>query len=109
LTTYSIQRIILISNREKEHKMKKQLFNFTVEVRATDWCGYDSEYEIMAESEDAAAELAELEFIDEWDLLKYTDGNWGEPEDFDEEGDPIDDDSLTSITTNVLMVEDNEV
>lgn len=74
---------------------------FTVEVVATDWCGYDSHYEIEADHQDEAEAKAHEEFLAEWDLIAFEGGRYGEHEDFDEDGYPHDEDDLTSITSRI--------
>jgi hypothetical protein len=82
--------------------------NFEVRVSATDWCGYDSHYTIEAEHRDEACDLAIEEFVQEWDLLLHVElQQWGEVGDFDEEGEPEDEDSLTGISTWVEEEECN--
>lgn len=74
---------------------------FNINVTATDWCGYASNYQIEAEHEEEALNKAHEEFISEWGLLEYEDGMYGEYGDFDEEGEPLEEDSLTSINAQV--------
>ena len=70
---------------------------YVVAVSATDWCGYYSTYDIVAETEDEAEQEAQQMLIDEYDLIEYEDGMYGEHEDFDDDGIPLEEDSLTSI------------
>lgn len=78
---------------------KENILKFEVRVHATDWCGFDSHYTIEAESEEEAEREAEQEFISEWDLILYEDGMYGEHDDFDEDGEPLEE--LSSISTSI--------
>jgi hypothetical protein len=72
---------------------------YIVTVSATDWCGYDETFTVEADNEDQAAELAEQEFIQHWDLVQDSEsGNYGELCELDDEGEWEDPDGLTGIT-----------
>jgi len=76
---------------------------YDIEVQATDWCGYTSDYHVIADSKEEATEKATQLFIDEWDIVEYEDGMYGEFEDFDDEGEPLEEDSLTSISIDSIV------
>lgn len=80
---------------------------YEVTVSATDWCGYCETFIVKADDKEQAAELGEQEFIQYWELLMEAEsGQYGDPDDFDENGEPLEDDILTGITVeNVEEVE----
>jgi predicted adenine nucleotide alpha hydrolase (AANH) superfamily ATPase len=79
---------------------------YNVRAYAVDWCGYESHYQIHAESEDKAREIACQNLIDEYDLVEYQDGEYGEMEDFDEDGEPLEDSELTTISASICWDEE---
>jgi len=62
---------------------------FIVEIYAVDWCGYSEHYEVEAEDENQAEDIAmekyEQDFAESHGLLQ-TDSGWIESEDIDEDG-----------------------
>lgn len=75
---------------------------FIVRAYAVDWCGYESDFTIEADSEEDALDRACQELADEYDLLPTGDGMYGEFDDFDEDGKPLEDVELTSISARIL-------
>lgn len=62
---------------------------FTVEIYAIEWCGFSEYYEVIAEDESDAEDIAiekHLEdFVDMYGLLHCEDGKYLEDEDDDDE------------------------
>jgi hypothetical protein len=75
---------------------------YSVLAYAVDWCGYESHYEVAANSEEEALQTACNMLAEEYDLLEDGDGQYGEMEDFDEDGIAWEDAQLTSISAKII-------
>jgi hypothetical protein len=75
---------------------------YTVKAYAVDWCGYESFYEVEAISEKEAMDKAIGLLADEYDLMLFDQGEYGEMEDFDEDGLPVEDAELTTLSAQII-------
>lgn len=79
--------------------------NFTVELYAIEWCGFSHYYEVIAENEDFAEDLAlekyEQDFVDMYSLV-LVEGGYLESCDFDDETGEYDEDDVTLIGTRIV-------
>jgi hypothetical protein len=73
----------------------------TIRVWAIEWCGYEEYIEVNEASEGVMIDRAVEEFTDMFGLIQHESGEWGEMSDFDEEGEPLEEDSLTSIVAEI--------
>jgi hypothetical protein len=73
----------------------------TILVSAVDWCGYEDYIEVAEASEEVMIKEAVDKFAQMYGLMQHESGDWGDIDDFDEEGEPIEEDSLTTIDAEI--------
>jgi hypothetical protein len=73
----------------------------TILVSAVDWCGYEDYIEVDEASEEVMIKEAVDEFAQMYSLTEHENGEYGEVEDFDEEGYPLEGATLTTIDAEI--------
>jgi hypothetical protein len=88
--------------------MERNMKEFTVRIMATDYCGFEEDYVVMAADEDHAEEIAMEkhldDFIDAMDLTSVDNGDMGYVESSDAEDWEADPDSVETTTIHASII-----